>query len=180
MAERGFDPTLKDLVEAGPDDWPVLLGQPPAPTTVIDADIATVSGAGDKALRVAADPPYLVHLEFQTGHDATELPPKLHLRSTLLEYRHRLLVRTAAVLLRPEADSPVLTGLRELGFPGEVAYETFRYRRRSRVESQSRTCYSSIESFEKRMKDFSKSSRCRSPFSSSVSFVRRIPKSAGV
>jgi hypothetical protein len=26
MADRGFDPTLKALVEAGPDDWPVLLG----------------------------------------------------------------------------------------------------------------------------------------------------------
>jgi predicted transposase YdaD len=127
MADRGFDPTLKDLVEAGPADWPVLLGQPPAPTTVIDADIATVSGAGDKALRVAAAPPYLVHLEFQTGHDTAALPGKLHLRSTLLEHRHGLLVRTAAILPRPAADSPVLNGLRELGFPGEVAYDTFRY-----------------------------------------------------
>ena len=38
-----------------------------------------------------------------------------------------MLVRTAAVLLRPEADSPVLTGERRLGFPGEVAYDVFGY-----------------------------------------------------
>jgi hypothetical protein len=127
MADKPFDPTVKDLVEAGPDDWPVLLGQPRAPTDVLDADVATVSGAGDKVLRVADDPPYLLHLEFQAGHDAAALPRKLHLRGTLLENRHRLPVRTAAVLLRPEADSPALTGLWELAFPGEPPYVAFRY-----------------------------------------------------
>ena len=67
MADRGFDPTLKDLVEAGPADWPVLLGQPPAPTTVIDADIATVSGAADKVLRVRGTPDWILHIDFQAG-----------------------------------------------------------------------------------------------------------------
>ena len=128
MAGKPFDPTLKWLVEAGPGDWPVVVGRPPAPTRVIDADIATVSGAGDKALRVGTDPPYLLHLEFQAGHDAAELPRKLHLRSTLLENRHRLPVWTAAVLLRPEANSPALTGEWRLALPGEaVPYNIFRY-----------------------------------------------------
>ena len=54
MATKPFDPTVKTLVETSPGDWPVLLGLPAAPTEVIDADIATVSGAGDKALRVRA------------------------------------------------------------------------------------------------------------------------------
>ena len=44
------------------------------PTRVIDADIATVSGAADKVLRVEARPPYILHLEFVTGHDAVDLP----------------------------------------------------------------------------------------------------------
>src|SRR5439155_23950289 len=127
MTAQPYDPTLKDLVEIGPPDWPVLLGLPRHPTAVIDADIATVSGAADKALRVQADPPYLVHLDFQSGHDSAGLPRKLHLRGTLLENRHELHVRTAAVLLRPEADSPALTGLWELAFPGELPYVTFRY-----------------------------------------------------
>jgi hypothetical protein len=46
MTAKSFDPTLKDLVETDPESWPRLLGQPVAPTTVIDADIATVTGAG--------------------------------------------------------------------------------------------------------------------------------------
>ncbi len=94
---------------------------------MIDADIATVSGAADKVLRVSADPPYLLHLEFVAGHDAAVLPRKLHVRNGLLEDRHDLRVRSGAVLLRPEADSPQLTGVYERGFPGEEAYLTFRY-----------------------------------------------------
>jgi hypothetical protein len=89
MAAKPFDPTLKTLVEASPADWPVLLGLPPAPTEVTDADIATVSGARDKVLHVRAAARYLVHLEFQSGHDAAGLPRLLHLRNTFLE-NHRL------------------------------------------------------------------------------------------
>ena len=127
MAAQPYDPTLKALVETEPESWPALFGQPPGPTEVIDADIATVSGAADKVLRVAADPPYLLHLEFVVGHDAAVLPRKLHVRNGLLEDRHDLRVRSGVVLLRPEADSPQLTGVYERGFPGEEAYLTFRY-----------------------------------------------------
>ncbi|HEV3005749.1 MAG TPA: hypothetical protein VGX78_14885, partial [Pirellulales bacterium] len=52
----------------------------------------------------------------------------LHKRNVLLEERHRLAVRTLAVVLRPTADSPQLSGLRERVFPGETeAYHRFRY-----------------------------------------------------
>jgi predicted transposase YdaD len=122
-----YDPTLKALVETEPESWPALLGRPVGRTTVIDADIATVSGAADKVLRVAAEPPYLLHLEFVAGHDAAALPRKLQVHHALLEYRHDLRVRSAAVLLRPEADSPQLTGVYERRFPGEEAYLAFRY-----------------------------------------------------
>jgi hypothetical protein len=119
---------LKALVETDPASWPALFGVPAGPTEVIDADVATVSGAADKVLRVSADPPYLLHLEFVAGHDAATLPRKLLVRNGLLEDRHDLPVRSAAVLLRPEADSPRVTGLYERGFPGEEPYLTFRYR----------------------------------------------------
>jgi predicted transposase YdaD len=124
---KPYDPTLKALVETEPESWPALLGRPAGPTTVIDADVATVSGAADKVLRVAADPPYLLHLEFVAGHDAASLPRKLLVRNGLLEDRHETRVRSAAVLLRPEADSPQLTGLYERSFPGEEIYLTFRF-----------------------------------------------------
>jgi hypothetical protein len=76
VCARPYDPTLKALVETEPEAWPALLGRPIGSTVVIDADIATVSGAADKVLRVAAEPPYLLHLEFVAGHDAAALPPK--------------------------------------------------------------------------------------------------------
>jgi hypothetical protein len=38
-------------------------------------------------LRVAADPPYLLHLEFVAGHDTAELPRKLLVRNSLLCWR---------------------------------------------------------------------------------------------
>ncbi|MHB1516645.1 MAG: RpnC/YadD family protein, partial [Acidiferrobacteraceae bacterium] len=115
------------LVETEPEAWPALLGRPTGPTAVIDADIATVSGAADKVLRVSAEPPYLLHLEFVSGHDAPALPRKLLVRNALLEDRHDLPVRSGVVLLRPEADSPQLSGHYERGFPCEDAYLAFRY-----------------------------------------------------
>jgi predicted transposase YdaD len=127
MTVKPFDPTLKALVETEPKWWPVLLGRPTGPTEVIDADIATVSGAADKVLRVQADPPYLLHLEFVADHDAAELPPKLHVRNGLLGERHALQVRSAVVLLHPGADSPQLTGRYQESFPDEEPYLTFRY-----------------------------------------------------
>ncbi len=127
VTTKPYDPTLKALVEAEPEAWPALLGRPTGPTEVIDADIATVSGAADKVLRVSADPPYLLHLEFVSGHDAPALPRKLLVRNTLLEDRHDLPVRSGVLLLRPKADSPQLTGRYERGFPDEDAYLTFCY-----------------------------------------------------
>ncbi len=127
MADKPYDPTLKALVETAPESWPVLFGQPAAPTEVIDADLATVSGAADKVLRVSANPPYLLHLEFVSGHDAAVLPRKLHARNALLEDRHDLPVRSGVVLLRPQADSPQVTGVYQRGYPGEAPYLILRY-----------------------------------------------------
>ncbi len=129
MADKTFDPTLKTLVEMTPAAWPVLLGRPAAPTEVVDADIAlTVSGAADKVLHVRSRPPYLIHLDFQAGHDSADLPPLLHLRNSVLRHRHHVPVQSVAVLLHPGADSPALTGTYEEGFPEEEPYLVFRYR----------------------------------------------------
>ena len=127
MTAKPYDPTLKTLVEVEPESWPVLFGYAKAVTEVIDADIATVSGAADKVLRVSGDPEYLLHLEFVSGHDAVTLPSTLLMRNGLLGHRHQLRVRSGAVLLRPEADSPQLSGIYQRGFAGEEPYLTFRY-----------------------------------------------------
>jgi hypothetical protein len=94
---------------------------------VIDADLATVSGAADKVLRVGEQSPWLLHLEFQSGHDSTGLPRLVMVRSALLHHRHQLPVRSVAVLLRPEAGSPRVNGVLEIAFPGREPYAVFRY-----------------------------------------------------
>jgi hypothetical protein len=127
VTAKPFDPVLKGLVDIQPKWWPVILNQPTGPTDVIDADIATVSGAADKVLRVGADPPDLLHLEFVSGHDVVALLPKLHVRNGLLGDRHELRVRSSVVLLHPGADSPQVTGVYQESFPEEEPYLTFRY-----------------------------------------------------
>ena len=127
MPKKKFDPTFKALVELGPEDWTGLTCGRRAPTTIIDADIATVSGAADKVLHVADTAPYLLHLDFQAGHDSAELPPLLLQRNVLLHVRHRLPVRTVVVPLRPEADSPALTGRLEVRLANEKPHLVFRY-----------------------------------------------------
>jgi predicted transposase YdaD len=123
-----YDPTLKVLVELAPASWLPLVGRPPAPVTVIDADISTIlSGAMDKLLRIRADPPYLLHLDFQAGHDSARLPRWLRLYNAAQGHRHRLPVFSNAVLLHPGADSPRLTGVHEERLPGEEPYAVFRY-----------------------------------------------------
>jgi predicted transposase YdaD len=124
-----YDPTLKTLVEASPADWLPLLGLPRKRVTVEDTDLATVvSGAVDKVLRVHARPEYLLHLDFQSGHDSAILPRRLRLYNGVLDYRHDRLVLSAAVLLRREADSPQLNGVFERAFPGQEPLTLLRYR----------------------------------------------------
>lgn len=124
-----YDPTLKTLVEASPADWLPLLGLPRKRVTVEDTDLATVvSGAVDKVLRVHAQPEYLVHFDFQSGHDSAMLPRRLRLYYGVLDYRHDRMVLSVAVVLRPEADSSQLTGSFERGFAGQEPIALLRYR----------------------------------------------------
>lgn len=124
-----YDPTLKTLVESSPADWLPLLGLPRKRVTVEDTELATVvSGAVDKVLRVHTQPEYLLHLDFQSGHDSAMLPPRLRLYNSVLGYRHNRPVLSVAVLLRPEADSPQLTGLFEQRFPDQEPLAVLRYR----------------------------------------------------
>lgn len=130
MAAKQFDVTLKDLVEEYAAIWPLLAGPPPARgVDVIDADIATLTGAADKVLLVHGDAgDWMMNLELQAGH-RLNLPDRMHLNSTVLYHRHHILVRSVAALLRREALASNLTGILELRLPDEdEAYDIFRYR----------------------------------------------------
>ncbi len=72
-----LDDTLKHLTELSPQDWVVQGGWPAGPATVIDADIATIAGATDKVIRVAARPEWLLAVDFHAGHDTLAKLPDL-------------------------------------------------------------------------------------------------------
>ncbi len=97
-----------------------------AQVEIVDAELATVTAAADRVLRVDEDPPWLMHLELQSSRD-TSLPVSLHAYNALLERQHGMLVRTVVVLLRRSADGPELTGVLQRAFPAEPAYLVFRY-----------------------------------------------------
>ena len=121
-----FDASSKSLSEIFPAEWVAWLGWPNQRVEVIDADVATVSGAADKVFRVGADAPWLLlleHLASYKGH----IPERLHWHSTLIGHRHNLRVRSCLILLSPEADGPAMTGTYREGFPDEPPYLTFEY-----------------------------------------------------
>jgi hypothetical protein len=124
---KPFYVSLKDLIADYPADWLAFLDGPSVAVTAIDSDLATITAAADKVLRVAAEPPWLLHVELQSSPHSDPAEP-LHWYNTLLGHQHRLLVRTVLVLLRREADSPQLDGLYQKAFAGEPAYLQFRYR----------------------------------------------------
>ena len=122
-----FDATLKELLEESPAAWPALVGAPARNVEVIDADIATVTGAADKVLRVRDDPEWIHHVEFQAGPDGT-LPRRANVYNAVLEDRHGLPVRSSAVLLRREANLAAINGRYERRWPGAAEpYRVFLY-----------------------------------------------------
>src|SRR5437764_8494698 len=112
------DDTVKHLTELSPHDWVVRGGWTAAPATLVDADIATITGAADKVIRVAGPPDWLLAVDFQAGHDSVAKLPHLLLYNSAQFKRHGLGVRSMLVVLPRGADSPRLTGLYERGFPG--------------------------------------------------------------
>jgi len=122
-----YDASTKYLLQTRLADWLPLCGRTTtAELQVIDADLATVTAAADRVLRVYEDPPWLLHLELQASRDP-DLLLNLPVYNVLLERRHGALARSVLVLLRKSADWPELTGTVQRGFPGEPPYLVFRY-----------------------------------------------------
>jgi predicted transposase YdaD len=122
-----FDTSTKELIEAQPSDWLEFVGLGRREVEVVNADLATITAAADKVLRVRAPVPWLAHLELQADYDA-ELDDRTLQYSVLLRRRHRLAVKSVVVLLRPEADGPRMTGVLRHDDPDGDYHLEFRYR----------------------------------------------------
>ena len=117
---RAFDATTKHLIEMQPADWLELVGMPRAPVTVLDADLSSISAAGDKIFRVEEEEPWLFHLELQSTYE-DDMIERFHAYTVLEERRHDLSSHLFVILLRREADGSNVTGLMDGFAPTERA-----------------------------------------------------------
>jgi predicted transposase YdaD len=121
-----YDASTKFLVTEHPADWLALCERPAhGEVEALDVDLATVTAAADRVLRIHDDPPWLFHLELQANRDPG-LAANLHLWNALLERRYGPPVHSMVVLLRESAEAGV-SGVLERGFSGEHPYLVFRY-----------------------------------------------------
>ncbi len=124
---KPFDATLKTLYEVSPIDFPRLCGYPAEQVSPIDAETSIVSGAADKAVRVAGNPDWIMHVEFQSGPDQS-LPGRMNLDSLILHDRTDLHVRSAVILLHRKANLRTVNGRHTHQFANDAEpYRTFQY-----------------------------------------------------
>ena len=102
---KPFDVTTKHLIEAHPADWLAFLGIPATRLRIIDADLATITSDADKVILVEEPIPEIVHLDLQAVYDL-DFVVRIWGYNVLLSGKHKLSVRTVAILLRPEAEVP--------------------------------------------------------------------------
>lgn len=129
MAAKPFDASAREMIELGPAAWLAYLGisvPDPSLARVIDSDLSTLTAEADKVIWVDGPAPWIVHIELQASRDA-RLEERLHRYNALLSYRHEAPVRSAVVLLRPEAEVAGLTGTFDRRLPGDDVYTWFRY-----------------------------------------------------
>lgn len=124
---KQYDAVTKHLIEAHPMDWLRLAGIPADSADVIDADVSSVTAAGDKVIRVLQPVQRLVNVELEASYHA-DSPNRKLLYSVVLRRRHKLPVTSLTLLLRPAADGPAMTGeLTYVSPEGEVDL-LFRFR----------------------------------------------------
>lgn len=124
---KPYDVTTKALLAAGPEAWLKLAGiAVTAPVVLIDSDVSTIAMDADKVVEVLSNPPWIVHVELQSGAEA-RLPLRIQRYNVVIEYKHAMPVLSVVVLLRPTADSPSMTGVLQRCLPDGSCYDTFHY-----------------------------------------------------
>ncbi len=107
---KPYDAAGKELMELKPEAFLQYVDVPAdGPVSLIESDFSTVTAQVDSVFRVEAESPYLVHIELQANRD-DDLPRRLRRYSGMIDYRHKLPILSAVILLRPEADHKDING----------------------------------------------------------------------
>ncbi len=109
MALR-FDAALKEIAAQHPPDFAPPFGLPTnEPVKALNVDLSSVSAATDVAFGYGSPLREIADLNFQSGADQW-LDLRLLKYNALLQLQYHVPVRSVAVLLRPAADHPRITG----------------------------------------------------------------------
>ena len=124
---KPFDASMRFLLATDPASWMAFANLvPDRPASVVDSNLSTVSAEADAAIRIDGPTPWLAHFEFQSGADRA-LGLRLLRYNVMLGYRDDLPVKTVAILLRPEANSPTLSGSCRILAPDGSLIHEFHY-----------------------------------------------------
>jgi hypothetical protein len=124
---KPFDASTKFLVEMQPEDWIAFLQLPSGKTSLVDADLSTITAAGDKIVYVESERgSYGVYFEFQAGADP-EFASRLWKYNVLYTDKLGVTIRSVAFLLRSFDKHRAITGRFTRRDPlGELVHD-FRY-----------------------------------------------------
>ena len=105
-----FDAMLKDLARRYPVDYvsTFRLGST-ADIHALNVDLSVISAATDVVLGHGDPPKSILDLNFQSGPDPN-LSDRVCLYNAVLRYQYHVPVHSVAILLRPKADDPRITG----------------------------------------------------------------------
>jgi hypothetical protein len=125
-----FDSTFKALIDIDPLGWARFVSN----LAIVDAHSVDTSlhetqRVVDRLMNVGVGTErFLIHIEFQAGHDGFQMPGRLLRYNADIMLRHRIPALSCVILLNTEADSPALSGVFTEKLPVLGQYIQFDYR----------------------------------------------------
>ena len=125
-----FDATFKVLLDHSPGDWAqFLFGDALDSANTIDTSLHETSEVVDRLIRVShGGSNFILHVEFHAGHSGNRIPNRLFHYNAAVMKRHALTTMSCVLILRREADSPVIGDSVVRSLPRFGAVHKFRYR----------------------------------------------------
>ena len=125
-----FDSTFKALIDLDPLGWARFVSNLAIDDAYsVDTSLHETQRVVDRLVNVGlAEERFLVHIEFQAGHDGFQVPGRLLRYNADIMLRHRVPALSCVILLNTEADSPALSGVFTAKLPVLGQYVQFDYR----------------------------------------------------
>jgi hypothetical protein len=120
---KAFDSTIRFLQTIAPQSWATLLGLKASKVTLCNTDLSTVSSAADFIMLLELDGTSGEHVESQASYEAA-MGERTLFYNVLARKSLGVPIHSTVLLLRPEADGPVMNGvLRQNGRSGIMNLE---------------------------------------------------------